>query len=70
MDNKYFAMFIDIQQSKLLKLFKQWKIDNPKYETDEYSDILSKYLQNILGTKFSKMETVQRIRTSVYTSLL
>lgn len=70
MDNKYFAMFIDIQQSKLLKLFKQWKIDNPKYETDEYSDILSKYLQNILGTKFPKMETVQRIRTSVYTSLL
>ena len=70
MDNNHFGVFIDIQQSKLLKLFKQWKLDNPKYQTDEYSDILSKYLQNILGTKYPKMETIQRIRTSVYTSLL
>ena len=66
MDNKYFAMFIDIQQSKLLKLFKQWKIDNPKYETDGYSfKISSKYLeQNFLKWK------LWRIRSSVYTSLL
>jgi hypothetical protein len=70
MDNNHFGVFIDIQQSKLLKLFKQWKIDNPKYQTEEYSDILSKYLQNILGTKYPKMETIQRIRTTVYSSLL
>tara|TARA_B100000902_G_C27065487_1_gene791312 strand:+ start:228 stop:773 length:546 start_codon:yes stop_codon:yes gene_type:complete len=70
MDNNHFGKFIDIQQSKLLKLFKQWKLDNPKYQTEEYSDILSKYLQNILGTKYPKMETIQRIRTTVYSSLL
>ena len=70
MDNNNFGIFIDIQQSKLLKLFKQWKLDNPKYQTEEYSDILSKYLQNILGTKYPKMDTIQRIRNTIYSSLL
>jgi hypothetical protein len=70
MDNKQFETFVDIQQFKLLKIFKQWKADNPKYLTDQYSEILSKYLQNILGTKYPKITTIQRIRNTVYTSLL
>jgi len=70
MDNKQFETFIDIQQFKLLKLFKQWKQDNPKYLSDEYSEILSKYHQNILGTKLPKITTIQRIRNTVYNSLL
>jgi hypothetical protein len=70
MENKQFETFIDIQQSKLLKIFKQWKLDNPKYLSDEYSEILSKYHQNILGTKIPKITTIQRIRNTVYNSLL
>jgi len=70
MDNKEFETCVDIQQSKLLKIFKQWKEDNPKYLTDEYSEILSKYHQNILGTKYPKITTIQRIRNTVYNSLL
>ena len=70
MENKQFETFIDIQQSKLLKIFKQWKQDNPKYLSDEYSEILSKYHQNILGTKLPKITTIQRIRNTVYNSLL
>ena len=70
MDNKEFETCVDIQQFKLLKIFKQWKEDNPKYLTDEYSEILSKYHQNILGTKYPKITTIQRIRNTVYNSLL
>ena len=51
-------------------LFKQWKQENPKYALDEYSEILSKYNENILGTKFSKVTTVERIKLAVYRSLL
>ncbi|OUV83339.1 MAG: hypothetical protein CBC91_00610 [Rickettsiales bacterium TMED131] len=70
MENKDFELCIDIQQSKILKIFKQWKEENPKYLTDEYSEILSKYHQNILGTKYPKITTVQKIRNTVYNSLL
>ena len=69
-DKKQFEMFIDLIQSKLFKLFKKWKEDNPKYALEEYSELLSKYHQNILGTKYPKITTLQRIKTSVYTSLL
>tara|TARA_A100001015_G_C14954458_1_gene698150 strand:- start:923 stop:1471 length:549 start_codon:yes stop_codon:yes gene_type:complete len=69
-DNKQFETFVDVIQSKLLKLFKKWKEDNPKYALEEYSELLSKYHQNILGTKYPKITTLQRIKTSVYTSLL
>ena len=69
-DNKQFEIFVDVIQSKLLKLFKKWKEDNPKYTLEEYSELLSKYHQNILGTKYPKITTLQRIKTSVYTSLL
>ena len=70
MDKKKFETCVYIQQFKLLKIFKQWKEDNPKYLTDEYSEILSKYHQNILGTKYPKITTIQRIRNTVYNSLL
>ena len=63
-------MFIDLIQSKLFKLFKKWKETNPKYLQEDYSELLSKYNQHILGTKYPKMNTVQRIFTAVYTSLL
>lgn len=69
-DNKLFESLINVIQSKILKLFKEWKDNNPKYLTDEYSDILSKYHQNVLGTKIPKLSTLQRIRTSIYSSLL
>tara|TARA_B100001758_G_scaffold247855_1_gene267813 strand:- start:8728 stop:9240 length:513 start_codon:yes stop_codon:yes gene_type:complete len=69
-DNKLFESLINVIQSKILKLFKEWKDNNPKYLTDEYSDILSKYHQNVLGTKTPKLSTLQRIRTSIYSSLL
>lgn len=70
LEKKQFETFIDIIQFKLFKLFKQWKEDNPKYLLDDYSDILSKYSQHILGTKIPKMTTIQRIYSSVYNSLL
>ena len=63
-------MFVDVIQFKLFKLFKEWKQENPKYALDEYSEILSKYNENILGTKFSKVTTVERIKLAVYRSLL
>ena len=69
-DNKQFETLVDVIQSKLFKLFKKWKDDNPKYGLDEYSELLSKYHQHILGTKLPKITTLQRIRTSVYSSLL
>lgn len=69
-DNKQFETFVDVIQSKLLKLFKKWKDANPKYGLEEYSELLSKYHQNILGTKYPKITTLQRIKTSVYNSLL
>ena len=69
-ENKQFEMFVDVIQFKLFKLFKQWKQENPKYALDEYSEILSKYNENILGTKFSKVTTVERIKLAVYRSLL
>jgi hypothetical protein len=69
-ENKQFETFVDVIQSKLFKLFKKWKEDNPKYALEEYSELLSKYHQNILGTKNPKITTLQRIKTSVYSSLL
>ena len=70
MESKQLETLVDVVQSNLLKLFKQWKIDNPKYLTDQYSEILSKYHQNILGTKTPKITTIQRIQTNLCRSLL
>ncbi len=69
-ENKQFETFVNVIQSKLFKLFKKWKDDNPKYALEEYSELLSKYNQHILGTKHPKLTTLQRIKTSVYNSLL
>ena len=69
-ETKQLETLVDVVQSNLLKLFKQWKIDNPKYLTDQYSEILSKYHQNILGTKNPKLSTIQRIQTNLCRSLL
>ena len=69
-DTKQLETFVDVIQSKLFKLFKIWKEANPKYALEEYSELLSKYHQHILGTKLPKITTLQRIKTSVYTSLL
>ena len=70
MESKQLETLVDVVQSKLLKLFKQWKVDNPKYLTEPYSEILSKYHQNILGTKTPKITTIQRIQTTLCRSLL
>ena len=70
LDTTTLEQIIDIVQSKLFKVFKTWKDSNPKYLSDEFNDIYSKYHQNVMGTKSPKAATIQRIKTSLYTNLI
>jgi len=69
LDNDTFDKARLIIESKLFKLFKVWKDNNPKYLTDEYCDIYSKYHHNVMGSKLTKSAILHRVRIALYLAI-
>lgn len=69
-DNKTFDTIRLALEFKIMKLFKTWKEENPKYLTDAYCEIYAKYYQNVMGTKLNKSAIIVKLKSSLYNALL